>query len=511
MAFRSLPNLSTSEPSPNLHLKFRTVYGIPAPEKTPFIEKVADTNASILPTKAFERPRRAANAQHVVWQSLVILPLIIVPIVLVEICVYPAIQYVGNLPFYDCTYSGVFAFQGIDLAFGRMTYAQAKGIDLIWNTIAGRGLQAVLSAIAYKAFTQALMRISERDAIPYELFCVLGVFTTSRKALWPLLKATFSKLTQQTRFILIWLLISTGYLLLFPTLIDAVSGYQAIQMTWLKLYNGSTVDLTHGLLSDSGNYMTEVIPRECPSLDSLNITWESQQDYFTGTMDGSSPGFYEIYFSARAMFPDHHAYVAVPVCINSTVSQLWFTNTTAGDGTDTLSGKLLSYADSSCGDWFRLLEPGDPYSSVYDPIGAQFFFNQTFLSQRANYECVSQDIYQWGFSYAWLLLTSCINAIWFFGTWIILLDSEHNSELMEKGRKLGTWRTILDLAESLNRDLGPQTCAYTEKEIEDAIKRQRLVRYRVDAGNGGAAHIGLSSSEIGRKPFKLDWDQEYGG
>jgi RsiW-degrading membrane proteinase PrsW (M82 family) len=115
-----------------------------------------------------------------------------------------------------------------------MTYAQAKGIDLVWNTIAGRGLQAVLSAIAYKAFTQALMRIAEKDAIPYELFCVLGVFTTSRKALWPLLKATFSKLTLQTRFILIWLLISTGYLLLFPTLIDAVSGYQAIQMTWVS-------------------------------------------------------------------------------------------------------------------------------------------------------------------------------------------------------------------------------------------------------------------------------------
>jgi len=72
---------------------------------------------------------------------------------------------------------------------------------------------------------------------------------------------------------------------------------------------------------------------------------------------------------------------------------------------------------------------------------------------------------------------------------------------MRKGRKFGTWRAVLDLAESLNRDLGPHTCA---------IKEQSSVRYRVDPGNDGVAHIGLSSSKIGREHFKLDWDQEYG-
>jgi len=115
-----------------------------------------------------------------------------------------------------------------------MTYAQAKAIDLVWNTIAGRGLQAILSMIAYKTFTQTLMRVAEKDAIPYDLFRVLGVSTTSWKALWPLLKVTFSRPINRMRLIFLWLLISTGYLLLFPTLIDAVSGYQAIQLTWVS-------------------------------------------------------------------------------------------------------------------------------------------------------------------------------------------------------------------------------------------------------------------------------------
>jgi hypothetical protein len=117
------------------------------------------------------------------------------------------------------------------MAFGEMTFTQAKAIDLVWNTIAGRCLQAALAAIAYKVLTQALMLTSEREAIPYELFCVLSISAMSGKAFWKLLKATFSKFTIRTRVVVFWLLISTGYLLLFPTLIDAVSGYQATQLT----------------------------------------------------------------------------------------------------------------------------------------------------------------------------------------------------------------------------------------------------------------------------------------
>jgi len=163
----------------------------------------------------------------------------------------------------------------------------------------------------------------------------------------------------------------------------------------LKLYNGSTVDLSIGLLSDSDNYMAEVIPRERPSLESLNITWQSQDDYFTGTMRGSFPGSYDMFFSSVAIFPGHYAYETVPVCINSTVSQLWFINSTAREGTETLSGALLNYTDPSCRDWFSLLEPGATFYTVFSPMTSDMFFNQTFLSQRANYECVSQDIYQW--------------------------------------------------------------------------------------------------------------------
>jgi hypothetical protein len=79
------------------------VHGKTTPEKKPFIEKVVDAKASTLPAKVFERPRKRANKIRIAWQSIILFPFIFVPIVLVEVCVYPVIQYVGNLPLYDCT------------------------------------------------------------------------------------------------------------------------------------------------------------------------------------------------------------------------------------------------------------------------------------------------------------------------------------------------------------------------------------------------------------------------
>jgi hypothetical protein len=71
---------------------------------------------------------------------------------------------------------------------------------------------------------------------------------------------------------------------------------------------------------------------------------------------------------------------------------------------------------------------------------------------------------------------------------------------------------MLDLAESVNRDLGPHSCAYSEDEILDEIECQQPVRYLVEVGNDNVAHIGLSSSVAARRePFKLDWNQKYGG
>jgi hypothetical protein len=59
-------------------------------------------------------------------------------------------------------------------------------------------------------------------------------------------------------------------------------------------------------------------------------------------------------------------------------------------------------------------------------------------------------------------------------TWGLWLEAHFNSEMVKKEREFGTWRVVLDLAESVNRDLGPDTCAYSEGEIVGALKGKIL-------------------------------------
>lgn len=349
------------------------------------------------------------------------------------------------------------------------------------------------------------------------------------------------------------------------------------------LSNGSTADLTHGLfnkdfqfnnpsISTDSVYITEILPRRRPSLENLGIKWQNSQQYFTaisslyfasafdaghsnyGVEFGTSARLFvgeSFLFGDNATFPDQSANFIYSVCDSHSTAQIWQVNITLDQyeydaDTGNFSslpppiGPIYTYADTSCADWFSILttrlrgistslSEGPPLS----PPDWLIYMNASFLSDPENYECVSQESYQWvsshtfnlpnsrlrisnkpffiqGFSYAWLLITSSTISVWVLGTWILWLDTELNCQMVRKGRKYGTWRAVLDLAESVNRDLGSDTCAYSEDEIVGALKEQNPVGYCVELKRDGVAHIRLSSEDNAGRPFKLDWDQEYG-
>lgn len=85
---------------------------------------------------------------------------------------------------------------------------------------------------------------------------------------------------------------------------------------------------------------------------------------------------------------------------------------------------------------------------------------------------------------------------------------------MEKSRKFGKWRAILDLAEALNVELGPDYCAYSEPELEKAVAKLDGVSYRVRKGEiGTVGNISLVSEgnmEGDESKVVLEWGVEYG-
>lgn len=122
------------------------------------------------------------------------------------------------LPFkFDCMDSGGWSLVGINLVpFQNFTFGEAKAVDLAWNWVVGRGLQGLLTLLAYRVFSDALLRVVELSAVPFELYATLALPSTKIELLWQVCKNLFKRGNWRVKMIFFWLIISTLYLIAVP-------------------------------------------------------------------------------------------------------------------------------------------------------------------------------------------------------------------------------------------------------------------------------------------------------
>ncbi|EAQ88439.1 predicted protein [Chaetomium globosum CBS 148.51] len=126
----------------------------------------------------------------------------------------------------------------------------------------------------------------------------------------------------------------------------------------------------------------------------------------------------------------------------------------------------------------------------------------------ANKLCIGGDRYMWGFSRTLIFIGLSLEVIWCFVCLILLFLSTQQSSLVRHGRPTaGVTRTILDLSEALNRDLGPDTSWHTESQLKKGLLRHRPVGYTIwDKGNV-TGHIGLvplAEGESAKRRLKVE-------
>ena len=129
----------------------------------------------------------------------------------------------------DLTYSHEGAFQS---AFNinirgkaHLSFTKAKAIDVFWQLIVGSGGRFMLAWISYKAFMDGLVRLTEQTPISYHIHTRLKFSTTSLHAILCALRGVYSCRKWRSRLIFFWFILSTLYVLGFPTLISATAGY----------------------------------------------------------------------------------------------------------------------------------------------------------------------------------------------------------------------------------------------------------------------------------------------
>ena len=178
-------------------------------------------------------------------------------------------------------------------------------------------------------------------------------------------------------------------------------------------------------------------------------------------------------------------------------STLWY-----GNRSYSLSAPFLSLGDGC-----------SPHSGFYSSLGSCVCYRDKPISydwySNDNMSCVSRKGYAWGFSSFLVLVALIIEGVWAIGCWGLWLDANVNSVLLKRRRRVaGVVRSALDLAESVNRDLGTGTCAYPEKELSKALDRCDDIGYSID-DRSEIAHIGLVPESLKRRSYMYG-DKHYG-
>jgi hypothetical protein len=129
----------------------------------------------------------------------------------------------------DCTAQNTQAFERsfyINIRVGdNLSFAQAKLLDLAWDSIVGQGGRFVHGWILYHVAARTITWMMEISAIPIYFHLDMLFSTTSLMCLWSTSRLLFSKQPRRTALAAVWLLLGILYTLLFATIWGGATGY----------------------------------------------------------------------------------------------------------------------------------------------------------------------------------------------------------------------------------------------------------------------------------------------
>jgi hypothetical protein len=93
--------------------------------------------------------------------------------------------------------------------------------------------------------------------------------------------------------------------------------------------------------------------------------------------------------------------------------------------------------------------------------------------------------------------------VWTVGLYGIWVDTSRNSILSQRGRHLGRWRTIVDLGQPIERDLGSELDGYSDQELEEELKVCPPIKYEMHFDGTVVDEVTLSSTSVSRRKETL--------
>jgi hypothetical protein len=320
-----------------------------------------------------------------------------------------------------------------------LSFVNAKIIDVAFNVVVGRGGQACLAWIAYRVYTDVLIRIAENGKIRYDLFAAISLCPNQIRTIGTAVASVSSTQNLRTKFMLAWTMLAMLYVLAYPTLLSAATSLVGATTTSIQLNNNGTVPLDAYIATASYSFADN-------GLDNEPDPWIVPVADITRIGIASNV--------CNIMVFSNHPY-----------SGLDGNAVTANQTTFTLSNKTQTSCGFYYGNYFYPVDMSVEGASVN-----QLLANQVLcLPDGHNY--------QWGASWELLVMLLILQIIWSLSMLFMWIEVTKNSQLVRRGRKMGTWRAILDLAGPLLIRLGPGNGMYNQEELSDSVRHISHVHY----------------------------------
>lgn len=114
-------------------------------------------------------------------------------------------------------------FLDITFGFGSFNFGVAKGIDVGWDLIVGRGGQILLALFSYRIWSAILLLSMETHAVSFYTYTAVGFDRGPIFIIWASLRDLWAGRSQE-RLIPLMGILTSLYLLVFPTFVSSFVG-----------------------------------------------------------------------------------------------------------------------------------------------------------------------------------------------------------------------------------------------------------------------------------------------
>ncbi|OCT47638.1 hypothetical protein CLCR_03319 [Cladophialophora carrionii] len=449
---------------------------------------------------------------------------------------FEAENWVSN-SFTHCNFNGEFTpldkptvglwdpegFFYITVSWGKMAFSTAKLIDIVWDIVVGRGGQALLAFVTFKVSSQHLALAMAKAPVSYNTFESLAFVPPTLVRTVRLAGDLLTNRGWQARLIMVWIILSSLFVLCFSSLITAMSGYSSninavmpnhenesvlwsnFQVVQFAVHDAERIGHSGPLFITTGDICVQSGFRDDDDDDDEDGDSgryfakrylaagnpPSRRDDEDGNADGIGEVPWEYVPANCTTFWHIVQYVSTYglQAKNHTESTIAFNGTThklaapALDITTSYSPTALSTLSTYLST-FSMSSPPAPgsLSSVSELTDNTFWVyddeTYSFSYVLDNATCRYSKWHNWGFSFLLLFSTSLLLAIWSVGTYALWLYTHLHSSQDQVSRLTSTggiYRSSFTLVEAMKRDLGPGavTPELKECEIRNLVSRRR--------------------------------------